>query len=39
MNFHQVVKVPDDRIGVIIGKDGRVKDEIEDKCEVLIQIR
>ncbi len=38
MNFHQVVKVPDDRIGVIIGKDGRVKDEIEDKCEVLIQI-
>ena len=33
-----MVKVPDDRIGVIIGKDGRVKDEIEDKCEVLIQI-
>lgn len=38
MNFHQVVKVPDDRIGVIIGKDGNVKDEIEDKCKVLIQI-
>lgn len=38
MNFQQVVKVPDDRIGVIIGKDGRVKDEIEDKCKVLIQI-
>ena len=38
MSFHQVVKVPDDRVGVIIGKDGKVKDEIEHKCNVLIQI-
>ena len=39
MSFQQVVKIPDDRVGVIIGKDGRVKDEIEHKCKVLIQIR
>ncbi|MFZ0327631.1 MAG: KH domain-containing protein [Nitrososphaeraceae archaeon] len=38
MSFHQVVKVPGDRIGVIIGKEGKVKDDIEDKCKVLIQI-
>jgi ribosomal RNA assembly protein len=38
VSFHQVVKVPDDRIGVIIGKDGKVKDDIEDKCKVLVQI-
>jgi ribosomal RNA assembly protein len=38
MSFQQVVKVPNDRIGVIIGKDGRVKDEIEIKCKVLIRI-
>jgi ribosomal RNA assembly protein len=38
VSFQQVVKVPDDRVGVIIGKDGKVKDEIEHKCNVLIQI-
>src|SRR5215510_5185976 len=38
MSFQQVVKVPNDRIGVIIGKDGRVKDQIEYKCKVMIRI-
>jgi ribosomal RNA assembly protein len=38
VSFHQVVKVPDDRIGVIIGKDGKVKGDIENKCKVLVQI-
>ena len=38
MSFQQVVKVPNDRIGVIIGKDGRVKDQIEYKCKVIIRI-
>jgi len=38
VSFQQVVKVPNDRIGVIIGKDGRVKDQIEYKCKVMIRI-
>jgi len=33
-----MIKVPDDRIGVLIGKNGRVKREIEDKCKVQIEI-
>jgi len=32
------VKVPRDRIGVIIGKNGKIKGEIQDKCKVLIEI-
>ena len=38
MSFQHLIKVPDDRIGVLIGKDGRVKREIEDKCKVQIEI-
>jgi ribosomal RNA assembly protein len=36
--FEQVVKIPDDRIGVIIGKNGKVKTEIQDKCGVAIDV-
>jgi ribosomal RNA assembly protein len=36
--FRQVLKIPNDRIGVIIGKNGKVKGEIEDKCSVKIEI-
>lgn len=38
MSFQQIVKVPRDRIGVIIGKNGKVKGEIQDKCNVMIEI-
>ena len=38
MSFQQVVKVPRDRIGVIIGKKGKVKGQIQDRCNVLIEI-
>lgn len=38
MTFQQVVKIPDDRIGVIIGRKGKVKDEIQQRCQVTIQI-
>jgi ribosomal RNA assembly protein len=38
VSFQQVVKVPRDRIGVIIGKNGKVKGQIQDKCNVLIEI-
>jgi ribosomal RNA assembly protein len=36
--FQQVVKIPKDRIGVIIGKNGKVKGEIQDKCSVTIDV-
>src|ERR687887_1959005 len=38
VSFQHIVKVPRDRIGVIIGKNGKVKGEIQDKCNVLIEI-
>jgi ribosomal RNA assembly protein len=38
VSFQQIVKVPRDRIGVIIGKNGKVKGQIQDKCNVLIEI-
>ncbi|MFL6363802.1 MAG: KH domain-containing protein [Nitrososphaeraceae archaeon] len=38
MSFQQIVKVPRDRIGVIIGKNGKIKGEIQDKCNVMIEI-
>ena len=38
LNFEQIIKIPQDRIGVIIGKKGRVKEEIEQKCNVIIEI-
>jgi ribosomal RNA assembly protein len=38
MSFQQIVKVPRDRIGVIIGKNGKVKGEIQEKCNVMIDI-
>jgi ribosomal RNA assembly protein len=36
--FQQVIKIPNDRIGVIIGKNGKVKTEIQDKCNVTIDV-
>ena len=38
MSFRQLVKISEDRIGVIIGKNGKVKGEIEKKCGVIIDI-
>jgi ribosomal RNA assembly protein len=36
--FQQVIKIPNDRIGAIIGKNGKVKTEIQDKCNVTIDV-
>jgi ribosomal RNA assembly protein len=36
--FQQVIKIPKDRIGVIIGKNGKVKEQIEEKCNVTIEV-
>lgn len=38
MSFEQIIKIPEARIGVIIGKNGAVKEEIEQKCSVIIEI-
>jgi ribosomal RNA assembly protein len=38
MSFEQTIKIPEARIGVIIGKNGLVKEEIEQKCNVIIEI-
>jgi ribosomal RNA assembly protein len=38
LSFQYLIKVPNDRIGVLIGKNGKVKSEIEDKCKVQLEI-
>ena len=37
-NVFKVIKVSKDRIGVIVGKKGSVKSEIESKCNVRLDI-
>lgn len=34
----KIIKVSKDRVGAIVGKKGTVKDEIESKCNVLLNI-
>jgi ribosomal RNA assembly protein len=38
MSFEKIIRIPDDRIGVLIGKSGKVKSEIEKTCFVKINI-
>ncbi|MCS7116216.1 MAG: KH domain-containing protein [Nitrososphaerota archaeon] len=38
MSFEKVVKLPMERIGVLIGKGGKVKAEIEKKCGVKLEV-
>ena len=38
MSFQHAVKIPKERIGVLIGKDGKVKHQIEERCGVKIEI-
>jgi ribosomal RNA assembly protein len=38
MNFQHMIKIPKERIGVLIGKGGRVKQQIEKRCGVKIEI-
>ncbi len=38
LRFQHMMKIPNDRIGVLIGKNGKVKREIEEKCKVQIEI-
>ena len=38
MSFQHTIKIPRERIGVLIGKGGKVKQQIEKRCGVLIEI-
>jgi ribosomal RNA assembly protein len=38
MNFEKLIRIPNDRIGVLIGKSGNIKSEIEKKCSVSLKI-
>jgi ribosomal RNA assembly protein len=38
MSFEQSIKIPLDRVGVLIGRDGKVKDMIEKSCGVRLDI-
>jgi ribosomal RNA assembly protein len=38
LSFEQVVKIPVERVGVVVGKNGAVKSEIEKECQVELVI-
>jgi len=38
MSFQHTIKIPKDRIGAIIGKAGKVKQQIEKRCGVEIEV-
>ena len=38
MSFQHSVKIPKERIGALIGKRGKVKQQIEKRCGVAIEI-
>lgn len=38
MSFEKILRIPDERIGVLIGKSGNVKSKIEQLCHVILDI-
>ena len=38
MSFEQLVRIPEDRIGALIGKSGKTKSKIEETCSVKLDI-
>ena len=38
MSFEKLIRIPNDRIGVLIGKSGKVKSKIENLCHVSLDI-
>ena len=38
MSFEKLIKIPNERIGVLIGKSGKTKKIIEDECSVELDI-
>ena len=38
MSFEKLIRIPNDRVGVLIGKSGNVKSKIEESCYVSLEI-
>ncbi len=38
MSFEKLIRIPSDRVGVLIGKSGNVKSKIEESCFVSLEI-
>ena len=38
MSFEKLIRIPEDRIGVLIGKSGKIKLKIEQTCSVKLNI-
>jgi|TARA_B100001105_G_C22389350_1_gene443597 ribosomal RNA assembly protein len=38
MSFEKLIRIPEDRIGVLVGKSGNTKSEIEKKCSVSLEV-
>jgi len=38
MSFEKLIRIPEDRIGVLIGKSGKIKTKIEETCSVKLEI-
>ena len=38
MSFEKVIRIPNDRIAILIGKSGKVKSKIEQLCHVSLEI-
>ena len=38
MSFEKLIRIPEDRIGVLIGKSGKIKSKIEKTCSVKLAV-
>ena len=38
MSFEKLIRIPADRVGVLIGKSGKTKSKIEKTCSVKLDI-
>jgi len=38
MSFEKSIRIPEDRVGALIGKSGKIKSKIEDRCSVKLDI-
>ncbi len=38
MSFEKLIRIPEDRVGALIGKSGKTKSKIEDTCSVKLDI-
>lgn len=38
MSFEKLIRIPNDRVGVLIGRSGKTKNLIEQKCSILLEI-